>query len=68
MNLIIKATEGSSCVYKYVFVVVTESIYLLVNRLKLAGVAERSQYFCNIVRHLLITGMGPQVARVEGLS
>lgn len=52
----------------FLFFFPTESIYLLVNRLTLAGVAERSQYLCNIERHLLITGMGPQVARVKGLS
>ena len=68
INLIIKATEASRCVHKYVFVVFSESIYWLVNRLTLVGVTERSQYFCNIVRRLLITGMGPQVARVERLS
>lgn len=68
INRIIKATEGSRCVYKYIFVVFAESICWLVNRLTLVGVIERSQYFGNIVRHLLITGMGPQVARVERLS
>lgn len=48
INLITKATEGSRCVYKYVFVVFAESIYWLVNRLTLVGVTERSQYFVTL--------------------